>query len=97
MSEEILDSGNFLFNQLFFNLLFNLNNYNYYKDTEEENSVYSLSELEKKIKNESQDIRLQYTAQYLWLVESGLTKAQASSTISTSLNHGPWTAHLIQS
>ncbi|CAG8802745.1 12434_t:CDS:2, partial [Cetraspora pellucida] len=64
--------------------------------SEEETSKYTLSELEQKIKNEIQDLRLQYTAQYLRLVKSGLTRAQASNTISTSLNHGPWTARLIR-
>ncbi|CAG8559580.1 10897_t:CDS:2 [Dentiscutata heterogama] len=64
--------------------------------SEEETSKYTLSELEQKIKNGTQDFRLQYTAQYLRLVESGLTRAQASNTISTSLNRGPWTARLIR-
>ncbi|CAG8712705.1 3004_t:CDS:2, partial [Cetraspora pellucida] len=74
---------------------FSVNN-NSENSSEEETSEYTLSELEQKIKNGIQDLRLQYTAQYLRLVESGLTRVQASNTISILLNRGSWTAHLIR-
>ncbi|CAG8688758.1 9480_t:CDS:2, partial [Racocetra persica] len=59
---------------------------------EKKDFEYSLSELEKTIKNSTQDIWLQYVAQYLRLVESGFTKMEASNIISTLLNRGPWIA-----
>ncbi|CAG8643272.1 1759_t:CDS:2 [Cetraspora pellucida] len=58
------------------NLIVNSNSEN---SSEEETSEYTLSELEQKIKNEIQDLQLQYTAQYLRLVESGLIRVQATS------------------
>ncbi|CAG8526642.1 165_t:CDS:2, partial [Dentiscutata heterogama] len=65
--------------------------------SKEENAEFSLLDLEQKIRNGVQDIQFQYTMQYLRLVESGVSKIQASNTISTSLNRGPWTARLIRS
>ncbi|CAG8518150.1 12836_t:CDS:2, partial [Cetraspora pellucida] len=53
---------------------------------------YFISELKQKVKKNTQDIRLQYVAQYLRLVKSDFTKQEASNIISTSLNHGSWMA-----
>ncbi|CAJ0827983.1 3374_t:CDS:2 [Entrophospora sp. SA101] len=61
------------------------------------NNEYSLPTLEHKIKNEKElDPRLQYTAQYLRLVNSGYKKMDASNIIAQSLNRGTWCARLIR-
>jgi transposase len=61
------------------------------------NNEYSLPTLEYKIKNEKElDPRLQYTAQYLRLVNSGYKKMDASNIIAQSLNRGTWFARLIR-
>ncbi|CAG8640590.1 13149_t:CDS:2, partial [Cetraspora pellucida] len=50
---------------------------NYFNLSEEDNCEFSVSELEQKVKKNTQDIRLQYVAQYLRLVKSDFTKQEA--------------------
>ncbi|CAG8809070.1 5436_t:CDS:2, partial [Cetraspora pellucida] len=54
-----------------------------------DNYKFSVSELEQKVKKNTQDIRLQYVAQYFRLVKSDFTKQEISNIISTSLNCSP--------